>query len=197
MIDQDDFLDRLPTPLSARSRQFLNLWRDWRGARRLPERGDIDWAALGELRDYTMLVDARGRDQVQILYAGSRLSQYSGFDLTGYNYLDFTMPENRSWRAHLTFAQLAQPCGYVLYYTLRFGDNRVLPLECIGAPLNRDGRDETTLILSCIVPLANIDPVGPADPDSYMIGEGMRFVDLGHGVPKMVPAAIQDGAPLQ
>jgi len=197
MIDQGAFLDRLPHPLSPRSRQFLSLWQQWRGSRRLPERGDIDWAGLGELREHAMLVDARGHDMVHVTYAGARLAQYCGFDPTGYNYLDFTMAENRSWRAHLTLAQLAQPCGYLLYYTLRFGDGRVLPLECTGVPLNRDGRDEPTLILSCAVPLARMEPIGPADPDSYLIGEGMRFLDIGFGLPKMVPAAIQDGAPLQ
>jgi hypothetical protein len=197
MDEQVTFADRLPVALHPQSRRFLGLWQGWRRDRRLPERGDIDWSALGSLRDSAMLVEARGRDMIQILYAGARIGQVCGFDPTGYNYLDFTAAANRSWRAHLTLAQLAQPCGYVMYMFPRFGDGRILPLEWIGAPLSRDGRDEPGLILSCAVAMANVDAAGPADPDSYMIGEGMQFLDLGYGVPKMQPAAIQDGAPLQ
>lgn len=195
MGNRGDFLGSMP--VSARTRRYATLWQDWRGDRRLPERGDIDWAALGELRDHAILIDTRGRDRITVVHVGRLIIDVMGFDPVGYNYLDFTMPENRSWRAHLTMAQLAQPCGAIMYYMPRFPDGRVLPVELLSLPLQRDGSDTATLLFGCAVPLTDYTPTTPADPDSYLIGEGMRFIDLGYGVPKMVPSAIQDGAPLQ
>jgi hypothetical protein len=198
-MTSDDFLTTLPTPLSARARQFFAVWQRWRKDRRLPERGSIDLDDLGELATTCLLLNIRGPDLIRVDSVGVQITAKIGFDLTGMNYLDLTSRDNRAWRAHLTVAQAAQPCGVVIYYWLRFPDGNVLPVEFCGAPLLETGATESNLILCCATGL--IDPMTysgqPVDPDSYEEGEGMRFIDIGYGIPPLEPAKRQDARPVQ
>jgi len=184
-------VDTLPAPLSAPSRRFFAVWDGWRRGRRLPERADINLEAFGDAKEGCFLVEVRSRDSIPILYAGPLIQRYAGFDLTGYNYLDLTMRENRAFRAALTIEQLEQPCGFMLYYWLRHPSGSIVPLEWVGAPICETGAEKPTQILSCAVPLTKAEASGPVDPDSYLIADGMRFIDLGFGIPAIVPSAPQ------
>lgn len=193
-----DFLSSLPTPLTQPSRQFFATWHGWRRGRKLPERRDIDLSSLGDLADACLLLDIRGRDEIRITAVGKRITDHLGFDLTGFNYLDLTSKENRSWRAHLTLAQAAQPCGVVIYYWLRLADGTVLPVEFVGAPVCENGQTSATLILCCATGLAKTSWKSQSiDPESYEEGEGMRYIDLGYGIPPVVPSQRQGPKPVQ
>ncbi len=196
---EDDFLTTLPTPLSPRAKQFFRVWQGWRGSRRLPERRDMDLDDLGELATTCLLLDIRGPDLIRMTDVGVQITAKLGFDMNGMNYLDLTSRTNRVWRAHLTIAQAAQPCGVVIYYWLRFPGDNVLPVEFCGAPLLENGAHDANLILCCATGLS--DPSAyrgePVDPDSYQEGEGMRFIDIGFGVPPLSPSERQDARPVQ
>lgn len=196
---EDRFLDTLPVPLSPRARQFFRVWQSWRGSKRLPERRDMNLDDLGELATTCLLLDIRGPDLIRVDNVGVQITAKLGFDLTGMNYLDLTSRENRAWRAHLTVAQAAQPCGVVIYYWLRFPDDGVLPVEFCGAPLVENGARDSNLILCCATGLANTlaSSGQPVDPDSYEEGDGMRFIDIGYGVPPLEPAQRQAARPVQ
>lgn len=183
----DDFISRLPETLTEPGRRFFLLWHQWRRGRKLPERRDIDIPALGDLAPTCLLMDIRNRDDIRIVMAGDGIRERLGIDLTGANYLDLTAPEYRSIRARLTLEQILQPCGAMLYYCLHYPDGAVLPLEFVGAPVCADGADIPDFILSCAIPLARGSRTGIADPDSYRIAMGMRFVDLGFGIPPANP----------
>lgn len=188
----NDFLSTLPTPLSAASRAFFAIWHGWRGNRALPERRDIDLAALGPLAAGHIMLEFRDREHIPILSVGSQLTDYIGIDLTGHNYLDLTSPENRALRARLTLEQILQPCGFTLYYWLRYADGSMVPIEFVGAPVCENGAAIPSLFIACGSALAKIRGDGAADPDSWMIGEAMRFIDLGFGIPPADPATPQD-----
>ncbi len=197
-MGSDDFLHTLPSPLSQQARQFFAIWQSWRGERRLPQRSDLAKGDLGALAQTCLLLNIRSASDIRMECVGRTIVEKIGFDLTGMNYLDLTSKENRSWRATLTIAQAAQPCGVLIYYWLRFPDGAVLPVEFTGAPLYEDGAAEPNLILCCATGLA--DTMGrsqPLDPDSYIEGDGMRFIDIGYGVPPLVPAERQEPRPVQ
>jgi hypothetical protein len=188
-----DFLHTLPSPLSQQARQFFAIWQGWRGARRLPQRSDLSMGDLGAMADGCLLLNIRSADEIRMEDVGRTMIEKIGFDVTGMNYLDLTSRENRSWRATLTIALAAQPCGALIYYWLRYPDGAVLPVEYTAAPLYEDGAAQANLILCCATGLA--DTAGrkqTLDPDSYMEGDGMRFIDLGYGVPPLVPAERQE-----
>lgn len=188
-----DFLKGLPTPITPSSRQFFTVWHHWRRGRKLPERRDIDFDDLGPLAETCLLLEIRGRDEIRVVLAGPAIADHLGFDLTGFNYLDLTSRENRAWRAHLTLAQVAQPCGVVIYYWLRLASGGVLPVEFASAPICQDGYSNAGLILACATVLTKISDESPViDPESYEEGEGMRFIDLGYGVPPLVPSHRQE-----
>lgn len=180
-----DFLARLPGPISAASRQLFATWHGWRRGRRLPERRDLDVSQLG---DFHIVMELRHRDDIRITSIGAGVGRYLGFDLTGLNYLDITNPENRSLRARLFLEQVLQPCGSVVYYALRYPDGGVLPVECAGAPFCDDDGSMVSLMAGCCTPLIPPRPHDVIDPDSWLVGEGMRFIDLGFGIPPADPS---------
>jgi hypothetical protein len=186
-----NFLDTLPAPLSARSRMFFRTWHGWRRGDEIPDRNYLEFG-LGEFKATSLLLDIQGHDDVPIVFAGSVFSERLGIDLTGINYLDMTSRDNRSWRAHLTMAQVAQPCGSVIYYWLRLGDSSLLPVEIVSVPLRERGAERPSLLLCCATGLARSGEESAIDPDSYEEGDGMRFIDLGFGIPPLVPSQRQD-----
>lgn len=185
------FLDTLPAPLSERSRQFFAAWHGWRSGDEIPERAHLEFG-LGELKSTCMMLEARGRDDMPMVFAGPAFTERLGIDLTGINYLDMTTKRNRAWRAHLTLAQIAQPCGSVIYYWLRSGDGALLPVEIVCAPLREAGAESPSLLLGCASGLAKTGESRAIDPDSYQEGDGMRFIDLGFGIPPLIPGQRQD-----
>lgn len=195
-----DFVASLPAPLISRSKQFLSIWHGWRRGRLLPERQDIDFGQLGDLVGTCLLLHVRGHDDIRVDWVGETITDLLGYDLTGMNYLDLTTPENRAWRAHLTMAQMAQPCSVVIYYMLQLAQGGVMPVEFVSGPLREDGTaGNASLILCCASGLTGLHQgQGKAvNPDSYEEGEGMRFIDIGAGVPPMVPSVRQDARLVQ
>lgn len=183
-----DFLDNLPAPLTAASRQFFTTWNRWRGDRPMPRRADIRLDDLGTLADCHLLLEIRDRETMRFVDAGAKAVDYLGLDITGGDYLDLTVGANRRLRQQLTLEQLLQPCGSVLYYWLGYGEAGLLPLEISAAPICADDSDVAQYMFGCFVPLISQAPQGVPDPDSWRIGEGMRFIDLGFGIPPANPA---------
>lgn len=182
-----DFLTRLPGPLSAPSRRFFAVWNRWRRGAALPGYRAADLADLDEQARTCLLLEIRSRDHMPILLAGPGIAELIGFDPTGGDYLDMTTLENRGMRAELVLEQILQPCGAILYYWLRYPDETILPVEVVCAPLCRDDDAIPDLMLGCVTPLARVAANGVADPDSYMIADGMRFIDIGFGIPAANP----------
>lgn len=183
-----DFLASLPAPLTSPSRRFLARWHEWRGFQLLPRRRQLDTDSLGDLLPRCLLLDIRSRDQITICFAGTTIGRILGAELTGRNYLDLTEPENRARRAALLFAEAAQPCAAVIYYWLRDEGGGLLPVELVSAPLLADESDaaQATLILACASPLTpGDDSERDVDTDSYAEGDGLRFIDIGAGIPPL------------
>jgi hypothetical protein len=183
-----DFMASLPSALTEPSRRFLAEWHRWRGMGLVPQHSVLNTDRLGELLMRCLLLEIRGRDVIPIRFAGAMVGEMLGTSLVGRNYLDLTEPENRARRAALLFAEVAQPCAAVIYYWLRTPQGAVLPVEVVSAPLCADGKTTPSLVLVCATPLIrNSDQVTRVDPVSYSEGEGLRFIDIGAGLPPVGP----------
>lgn len=184
-----DFVASLPAALTAPSRQFFARWHSWRGGHLLPHRRDMDTAALGPLLPRCLLLEIRSRDRAIICFAGTMIGATLGAELTGRNYLDLTEPANRARRAALLFAEAAQPCAAVIYYWLRDESGALLPVELVSAPLLADGTEgreaQATLILACASPLMQTEAPDEVTPESYAEGDGLRYIDIGAGIPPL------------
>src|SRR3546814_19222765 len=93
------FLDTLPAPLTARSRRFFSVWHGWRGDRLLPERRDIDHAALGELPETCLLLNVRGHADILVEWVARTVTDPLGANLTGFYYLHPTTKATHHGRA--------------------------------------------------------------------------------------------------
>jgi len=188
-----DFMASLPTALTEPSRRFFAEWHRWRGPNwrdlaLVPQHSVLNTDKLGELLMRCLLLEIRGRESIPIRFAGSMIGEMLGADLTGRNYLDLTEPENRARRAALLFAEVAQPCAAVIYYWLRLPTGAVLPVELVSAPLCADGDTAPSLVLACATPLIRTGSrTEHVEADSYAEGEGLRFLDIGAGLPPVGP----------
>lgn len=183
-----DFIASLPSALTEPSRRFFAEWHRWRGMGMVPQHSVLNTERLGELLMRCLLLEIRGRDAIPIRFAGAMIGEMLGTSLMGRNYLDLTEPENRARRAALLFTEVAQPCAAVIYYWLRAANGAVLPVELVSAPLCADGETAPSLVLACATPLirGGAQPNSIA-PDSYAEGEGLRFIDIGAGLPPVGP----------
>ncbi len=187
------FVASLPAALTAPSRRFFAEWHRWRGpgwrsVALVPQHSVLNTDKLGELLMRCLLLEIRARDAIPIRFAGAMIGEMLGTSLMGRNYLDLTEPENRTRRAALLFAEVAQPCAAVIYYWLRTPNGAVVPVEVVSAPLCADGQTSPSLVLACATPLIrNIDQPTRVAPDSYTEGEGLRFIDIGAGLPPVGP----------
>jgi hypothetical protein len=180
-----DLLASLPTPLTGPSCRFFAIWDSWRDGKLLPERRRLDTDSLGDLLTRCLLLGIRGRDEVTICFAGSTVHDLLGTELSGRNYLDLTTPQNRARRAALLLAEAAQPCAAVIYYWLDGKAGGLTPVELVSAPLLADGATQATLILACATPLTSPPGQSKVKPESYAEGEGLRFIDIGAGIPPL------------
>ncbi|MEK9970468.1 MAG: PAS domain-containing protein [Ferrovibrio sp.] len=183
-----DFVASLPGALTSQSRRFFAEWHRWRGTGLVPQRSVLDTAKLGDLLLRCLLLEIRGRDAIPIRFAGTQIGELLGANLAGRDYLDLTEPHNRARRAALLFTEVAQPCAAVIYYWLRIESGAVLPVELVSAPLCADGETAPSLVLACATPLIKgSDHATEVQPDSYAEGEGLRFIDIGAGLPPVGP----------
>lgn len=187
-----DFVTSLPSALTEPSRRFFAEWHRWRGPGwrdlgLVPQHSVLNTDRLGDLLLRCLLLEIRGRDAIPIRFAGSMIGEILGTSLTGRNYLDLTEPENRVRRAALLFAEVAQPCAAVIYYWLRTPNGAVVPVELVSAPLCADGEATPSLVLACATPLIRNDQANNVEPESYAEGEGLRFIDIGAGLPPVGP----------
>lgn len=188
-----DFIASLPSALTEPSRRFFTEWHRWRGPNwrhlgLVPQHSVVDTGKLGDLLMRCLLLEIRGREMIPIRFAGAMIGEMLGTSLMGRNYLDLTEPQNRARRAALLFTEVAQPCAAVIYYWLRTASGAVLPVEVVSAPLCADGETAPSLVLACATPLIK-DSGQPSgvEPDSYAEGEGLRFIDIGAGLPPVGP----------
>lgn len=183
-----DFVATLPSALTEPSRRFFAEWHRWRGMGLVPQRSVLDTAKLGELLMRCLLLEIRGHENMPICFAGSQVREMIGLELAGKNYLDLTEPENRARRAALLLTEVAQPCAAVIYYWLRTANGAILPVELVSAPLCADGETAPSLVLACATPLIKgADAAHDVTPESYAEGEGLRFIDIGAGLPPVGP----------
>lgn len=174
---------QLPSPLTAPSRRFFELWHRLRGDRLLPRLNDFDPTATNGLAHHLMLLEVHSADDIRFGFTGAVIETLLGRRLIGSNYLDLTPPENRRRRAALLLAELAQPCAAVIYYLLEF-NGAVMPVEIVSAPLLPARGDMPTHVLAAASQLTHVDASRPA-AQSYAEGEGLRFIDIGAGIPPL------------
>lgn len=183
-----NFVASLPSALTEPSRRFFAEWHRWRGMGLVPQHSVLNTDKLGDLLLRCLLLEIRGRDRIPIRFAGSQIGEMLGTNLAGRDYLDLTEPQNRARRAALLFTEVAQPCAAVIYYWLSRPDGGILPVELVSAPLCADGETAPSLVLACATPLVkSSDTAGEVTPDSYAEGEGLRFIDIGAGLPPVGP----------
>lgn len=145
-------LDRLQHP---RARKLFVMWNDWRGARTMPTRNELDLGALKPVLPYMLILE---RSPVSPRYifrlAGTALREVTGIELTGRDLLDL-------WPAGMERIYMEQALDKVVgaqiasVFRLRgeTGNGHYLALEMLCLPVRVDNR-RTVNVLGALLPFS-------------------------------------------
>ena len=92
-------------------RQFLEVWRTWRGDRMLPTRAEALPESLGRLLGAISVLEAVAPDQVIIRLVASDLEDFTGRSRKGENWIEAAIPADRPLRRERIGWQVDVPCG--------------------------------------------------------------------------------------
>ena len=81
-----------PPTVSPRLNELHRYWRERRGKRSLPSRGDIRPADIVPMLRHVFLVDVEGKDDFRFRLAGSHFTENAGLPMTGSS-IDLVFPE--------------------------------------------------------------------------------------------------------
>lgn len=163
---------------------FVEAWVGWRGSRMVPRRSDMQLADIKRLLPMVSLLEVRSPTEVVFRVAGSRMRDYLGFDVTGYNYITFASESFRHIRIWRLQQEVTRPCGALFIYPHRFPSGYVSPAETISLPIV-DGRPgKPPMMLTVVTPLSTRmeDPPENGQREMFYATE-FAFVDIGAGVP--------------
>lgn len=94
------------TPATA----LLRKWTQWRGAEIAPKRSQVLIEELGEALPQVVMVEFTSPEECHFLLVGSGLVHLQGLELTGQNFYDMALPEERELRMRRLRALEQQPC---------------------------------------------------------------------------------------
>ena len=166
------------------NRAFAEAWLGWRGDRLVPRRADLDLASIRKMLPMVLMIEVISPTEAPIRVAGTRLREFTGYELTGINYIELAPPQRRDIRGHRTWESACQPCGTHLIYHHRYRSGLVAKAEVLSLPIEPTEGGGKRLMLSHIAPMAFLDrAMDEAASMAVEIGDPFAYVDVGAGVP--------------
>jgi hypothetical protein len=114
---------------------FVDAWLRWRGDALVPSRSQLDLAEIKRELAMVSLLEVRSPDDVRVRVAGSGLSPFKGFDLTGMNLADLTPKADWPVRRYRLQCIVGHPCGGALIHEMRQRDTVVHAVAMVALPL--------------------------------------------------------------
>ncbi len=136
----------------ASSRELFAYWTALRGARPLPERGDIEPGAIRRALGDTFILAAERADAHAFRLAGTRLCALFGRELKGEVFLDLWDGDSRTALIELLSAAAEDPTGLVAGGSGRTTDGQRQDIELLVLPLSHRG-DRHARAIGTLAPL--------------------------------------------
>lgn len=163
---------------------FVEAWLRWRGDALVPSRAQLDLNEIKRELAMVSMVEVRSPDEMVIRVAGSGITPFKGFDLTGMNLKDLTPAKDWPIRRHRIMSVVRHPCGGALLHEGRMGDELIHTVAMVVLPLRPASPDGNPLVLMQLI-RTDQPGVSPAEPISQHlpIPDEFSFIDIGAGTP--------------
>lgn len=123
------------------SRTLADYWLTLAGGTLVPDKDDLDPAAVPAILPNLVIHQIETPDRIVIRLAGTAFYGFYGREITGANYLDMVDPQERSAASRRLCAIVDVPCGMLAIARATSRSGRIVEFESVGLPLRgRDGR---------------------------------------------------------
>ncbi|WP_262689809.1 PAS domain-containing protein [Kordiimonas aestuarii] len=176
-------------------RTFLDLWKALpREQGGVPLKRSFKPARAADLMPHLFLSEVRGKYDLHIRLVGSAMEENESFRLTGSNYFDKL--DRADWDFYEDFIEgyRAQPCAGRLLRQIKTSQSTTYDVHTLGVPLaDEDGGVRYVLgagfmVLNHAESSRMLPGDNARDGSGSMHIERAEYIDLGHGVPAVVPA---------
>lgn len=165
---------------SPGARQLFIHWDSLPKKELLPDRADLDPAAILPLMPTITILEIFSLERIDLRLAGTGVCETLGFDPTGRNYLEMQSPEAKALYLRLIEAQIGFPCGRRNILKMRHADGVVTRVEAVTLPMHHAASGHP-MILSYF---GTIDIVGFGEGGYQILDfEDTEWIDLGAGTP--------------
>ena len=178
-----------------RTRKSIDLEKHWRAldfapGLAVPSRNDFKPYEMAELIPDIAIGKVR-EASVEVVMAGSNITDRVAADITGQNYMEFIAEAQRPMMMQLLHLVIAHPVGVCLQMESNYARGYVLALEITILPVCGEDYDP-----NYVLTLSTMQEGKPPMPSPALMGEPVaanwhgpiRWIDLGSGLPAAAKA---------
>lgn len=152
----------------------------------VPARSGFNPARVVQILPHIYLLKQIDQATIEVRLCGTAIDELSGVPITGKNYLDVCLPEERDYYRLVIHQSLASPCAMKLAQDVTYASGRNLTLVSVAYPLADDDGIPRFLV-GVTVPTQELRSNELRNgPIVRSISKRLEYVDIGFGVPGSV-----------
>lgn len=163
---------------------LLEKWIEWRGPELAPKRSQIIIEELGEALPQIVMVEFTSPEECRFLFAGSGLVHLQGLEITGLNFYDLALPEERGLRMRRLQGLAQKPCGSYSIQPGTLSAGGAVRTELLALPVFPDAAGNPLRGIAVSTPLNDPKHQMPVQESRVIrVAEEFRYIDIGAGIP--------------
>jgi hypothetical protein len=132
------------------TQELYDYWNGRRGEEAMPERGDIDPAAIRRILADSFVLAAEPGQNPRFRVAGTKICELFGRELRGEDFMELWGQADALQVHELVAAVAAEGIGVLAGVTMQAGDGLLCPLELLVLPLSHQGRGGQRMLGSLV-----------------------------------------------
>jgi len=166
---------------TAGLKRFYEYWDSLPKTAHMPDRQDFNPAAIHTLMPNVTMLEIVSPEFVRTRLIGTAVAATIGIDMTDHNYLDYIADDERGHYIELLDLQFSVPCGRRSIIRARRSSGALGRIEVIALPMFY-AHNGSRMLLSYFEALdaTSFDEVEVRQVQAF---EGLRWIDIGAGVP--------------
>jgi hypothetical protein len=132
------------------TRELYDYWNGRRGEEAMPERDDIDPAAIRRILADSFVLAVEPGQHPRFRVAGTRICELFGRELRGEDFMGLWAEADAREVRRLVAAVADEAVGVLAGATTQAGDGRVCPLEFLVLPLSHHGKGGRRMLGSLV-----------------------------------------------
>ena len=149
----------------------------------VPARQRFNPARVVQILPYIYLLKQADQTTVEVRLCGTGIDDLSGVPITGRNYLDTCLPEERDYYRLAIHQSLATPCGMKIIADVTYATGRNITLVSLAYPLS-DREGIPRFLIGVTVPVQELKSNELRNgPIVRSLSKRLEYIDVGFGVP--------------